>query len=151
MGRTPEPARLKLLHGRSEGTDSAGRPVNLGPAFEREAPNPPSWLPSEAKAEWKRVVPALDRLDLLKPEDRAMISGYCLAWSEIHAATKALQKHGSLTSMGARGPQAHPAVAIRRNALATLRSYAQQFGLSPASEQRLSAGEGASDDDNPFE
>ena len=31
------------------------------------------WFDAEARAEWQRVVPGLERLDLLKPEDRAML------------------------------------------------------------------------------
>jgi phage terminase small subunit len=39
-----KPARLKLLNGRGPGKDSAGRPVNEGPKFVRDAPNRrPGW------------------------------------------------------------------------------------------------------------
>ncbi|MEU1159001.1 phage terminase small subunit P27 family, partial [Streptomyces sp. NPDC005918] len=66
MGRTAQPAALKLISGRGNGTDSGGRKVNPGPAFRRIAPNPPSWMSPEAKAEWRRVTPGLQRLDILK-------------------------------------------------------------------------------------
>ncbi|MFY3807708.1 hypothetical protein ACOS9C_25865, partial [Escherichia coli] len=62
MGRTAQPAQLKLINGRSDGRDSGGRAVNPGPAFRRIAPKPPTWLSTEAKAEWRRIVPGLQRL-----------------------------------------------------------------------------------------
>ena len=65
MGRTAQPAALKLIGGRGNGRDSGGRVVNPGPAFRRLPPKPPTWLSREAAAEWKRVVPGLQRLDLL--------------------------------------------------------------------------------------
>ena len=77
MGRTAQPAALKLIKGQRAGRDSGGREVNPGPAFKRVPPNPPSWLSREAAAEWKRVAPGLSRLDLLKPEDRAALAAYC--------------------------------------------------------------------------
>jgi hypothetical protein len=66
-----KPTKLLLLNGRGDGKDSAGRPVPLAPPFKRQAPEPPSWLSREARAEWRRIVPELERLDLVKPADRA--------------------------------------------------------------------------------
>ena len=36
-GPVPKSARLKLLNGRAEGNDSAGRPVTVAPTFKRAA------------------------------------------------------------------------------------------------------------------
>ncbi|MDX2863507.1 phage terminase small subunit P27 family, partial [Streptomyces scabiei] len=94
MGRTAQPAALKLLTGRAEGRDSGGRKVNPGPAFRRIPPNAPTWLSPEAKAEWRRVAPGLTRLDLLKEEDRAMLSAYCETWSVFVRATRDVTKQG---------------------------------------------------------
>ncbi|CFJ64825.1 phiRv1 phage protein [Mycobacterium tuberculosis] len=77
MPRPPKPARLKLVEGRSPGRDSGGRKVPESPKFIRQAPDAPDWLDAEALAEWRRVAPTLERLDLLKPEDRALLSAYC--------------------------------------------------------------------------
>lgn len=67
MPRPPKPARLKLVEGRSPGRDSGGRKVPESPKFIRQAPDAPDWLDAEALAEWRRVAPTLERLDLLKP------------------------------------------------------------------------------------
>lgn len=152
MARTAQPAALKLLNGRGNGTDSGGRKVNTPPAFRRIAPNPPSWLSHEAAAEWRRVVPGLQRLDLLKEGDRAALAAYCETWAEFVAATKVLQARGSLTYTSATGdPKTHPAVVIRKNASTQLRAWSIHFGLTPSAESGLAKG-GSDDaeDGNPF-
>ncbi|KOU41264.1 terminase [Streptomyces sp. WM4235] len=159
MPRTAQPAALKLIKGRADGRDSGGRVVPAPPAFRRIAPNPPSWLSPEARAEWKRVVPGLQRLDLLKEEDRAVLAAYCETWSSFVAATRMVTAEGitmevvSVSRSGAETSRtvAHPAVAIASRAGRELRGFAAQFGLSPSSEQALSKGaDDGEDDDNPF-
>lgn len=150
MGRTAQPAALKLIKGRGDGKDTAGRPVNQGPAFKRVPPNPPSWLSREAAAEWKRVVPGLSRLDLLKPEDRAALAAYCEAWATFVQATRVVQQEG-LTIDAKQGTLPHPAVGIARAAGRELRSWAGHFGLTPSTEQALARGaDDGGEDDNPF-
>ena len=65
----PIPPGLRVLSGTSPGRDSGGRLVAKAPAFERCAPDPPDWLEGEALAEWRRVVPTLESLGLIKAED----------------------------------------------------------------------------------
>ena len=150
MGRTAQPATLKLIKGRAPGKDSAGREVSPGPAFKRVPPQPPDWLSQEAAAEWARVVPGLSRLDLLKPEDRAVLAAYCETWAVFVEATRTLQREG-LTIDAKQGTLPHPAVGIARNAGRELRSFAVQFGLTPSSEQALARGsDDGGEDDNPF-
>lgn len=150
MGRTAQPAALKLIKGRGDGKDTAGRPVNLGPAFKRLPPNPPSWLSGEAKAEWKRVVPGLARLDLLKPEDRAALAAYCEAWATFVQATRTVQEEGQVIE-ARQGKLPHPCVGIARAAGREMRSWAAHFGLTPSTEQALARGaDDGDEDDNPF-
>lgn len=145
-----QPAALQLLKGRGNGTDSGGRKVKAPPSFRRVAPSPPSWLSAEAAAEWKRIVPGLQRLDLLKEEDRATLTAYCETWATFKEATQTVQREG-LTIDAKQGTLPHPAVAIARNAGRELRAFANLFGLSPASEMALGkvTGDGE-EDDNPF-
>ncbi|MBD3546826.1 phage terminase small subunit P27 family [Streptomyces sp. JV180] len=159
MGRTAQPAKLKLLVGRAEGKDSGGRTVNPGPAFRRIAPRPPTWLSREAAAEWRRVTPGLQRLDLLKEEDRAMLAAYCETWSVFVLATRDVTLTGLTVLQITTRPDGsstektvpNPSVAIARNAGRELRGFAAQFGLSPSTEQALSRGaDDGNEDDNPF-
>ncbi|MFJ3878056.1 phage terminase small subunit P27 family [Streptomyces sp. NPDC090077] len=147
---TAQPAALKLIKGRAPGKDSAGRPVNPGPAFRRIAPEPPDWLSAEAAAEWRRVVPGLTRLDILKEEDRAVLAAYCETWATFVDAIRQQHQEG-LTIEARQGTLAHPAVGIARAAGRELRSFAAHFGLTPSSEQALARGaDDGNEDDNPF-
>ena len=149
--RLPEPPQLRLLKGVRPGRDSGGRKVKAPPSFQRTTPKPPTWLSREAAAEWNRVVPGLQRLDILKEEDRAALTAYCETWSVFVDATRTVQREGLTTTTAAGGIKPHPAVGIARTAGRELRSYAALFGLSPAAESALGAAPGPNDDDeNPF-
>lgn len=139
MARLPQPATLLLLNGRGEGQDSAGRDVPKPPPFKRLAPNPPTWLSREAKAEWKRVAPGLERLDLIKPEDRGTLAAYCETWATFVIATQLVRREG-ITAVNPDSGRIseHPAVRVADKAATQLRQYAQHFGLSPASERNVS-------------
>lgn len=155
-----QPATLLLLNGRKEGQDSAGRPVAKPPLFKRLAPTPPTWLSREAKAEWRRVVPGLTRLDLVKPEDRATLAAYCEVWSRWVAATRDVAKNGLVvrnTSVRKDGTEStwftkNPAVAIAEQAETRLRQYANDFGLTPAGERNVSKRDDdrGEHEENPF-
>jgi len=149
MPRAHQPPALKLLKGVGPGRDSGGRKVKATPAFRRVAPNPPTWLSREAKAEWKRVVPELLRLDIVKAEDRAALAAYCETWATFVEATRRVQNEG-LTIKANQGMLAHPAVGIARNTGKELRAWANQFGLTPSAENALQLPEVTDDGDNPF-
>jgi P27 family predicted phage terminase small subunit len=145
-----QPANLQLLHGRGNGKDSGGRPVKTPPPFRRIAPKPPTWLSREAKAEWNRVLPGLQRLDLLKEEDRATLAAYCETWATWSEATRKVRTEG-LTIEAKQGVIPHPAVVIARTYGRELRAFANLFGLSPASEMQLGKlAESGGEDSNPF-
>lgn len=155
-----QPATLLLLNGRGEGKDSAGRPVATPPAFKRLAPNPPTWLSREAKAEWRRIVPGLTLLDLVKPEDRATLAAYCQIWARLVAAYRDIDKNGSTVrneSTRKDGSTSvwftkNPAVAVAEQAETRLRQYANDFGLTPAGERNVSKRDDDRGDNeaNPF-
>lgn len=148
-----KPAKLLLLNGRSEGRDSGGRVVEQPPNFVREAPAPPSWLSREARAEWRRVVPGLEALDILKPQDRAALSVYCETWATYVAAVRQYRAEGFvLTNPDSGRVHTHPAVSIANTAARQFLRYAQEFGLTASAEHRLNSAMLApgDDDNNPF-
>ncbi len=153
LARTPQPANLLLLNGRGDGKDSAGREVPKPPPFKRLAPNPPSWLSREAKAEWRRVVPGLTQLDLVKPEDRATLATYCETWATYVTATRIVQREGvTAVNPDSGRVSMHPAVQVQDKAATQLRQYATHFGLTPAAERHVSKrDDGRSEfEENPF-
>lgn len=151
-GPAPRPPALKLLNGRRDGYDSGGRKVNAGPGFRREplGPPPPD-LPDVAAAEWAAVAPELDRLELSKAIDRTAFRTYCMAVQRLHDAQEAIDRDG-LTVPGSTGSLVkHPAVAILEAAERSVRAWAQEFGLTPSAEGRLSPAKPDDDEaDNPF-
>lgn len=153
VGRPPKPAGLKLIEGRGNGTDSGGRKVNVGPEFARSAPEPPDWLPAEARDEWNRVVPELDRLGLLKSIDRTSLASYCMTWERFVEASQIVMREGMVIHDDKQGKaQRHPALLTAEAASRELRSWAMLFGLTPAAEQRLGSTKGGDDgaQGNPF-
>ena len=147
----PEPAALKLLNGRGNGRDSGGRKVNVGPGFKRTPPEPPAWLDGDALALWRRIVPELTRLDILKDGDAEVLATYCETWVDFVEATATLKTEGYYID-ARQGTLKHPAVGIKHQAARELRAIASHFGLTPSTEQALARG---SDDDgsgdNPFD
>jgi P27 family predicted phage terminase small subunit len=142
-----KPAALKLLNGRGPGKDSAGRPVNVGPGYVRDAPEPPGWLGPLALEEWRRVVPELSRLRMLARVSRSSLVAYCETWELYERATRQLHDEG-LTIEAKQGRLSNPLVGIQRATGAELRKWASEYGLTPVSEQKVKAGESADDGDD---
>jgi P27 family predicted phage terminase small subunit len=137
-GPAPEPIGLKILKGLGNGRDSAGRPIPVPPPFEKGCPDPPDWLAVEARELWERVAPSLDRLDLLKPEDREIFTAFCCSWVRFSDAVKTYQAEGLVVAMPPSGRrQAHPAVAIAEAAGKDLLRFGREFGLTPSAEINL--------------
>lgn len=162
-GRRQQPAKILEMKGRRPGQDSGGRPIVQPPKFQRDAPSMPEWMSPEARAEWHRVTPGLTSLDILKPEDRAMLVAYCETWSTYKMALGRVADDGetvehTVYSTGPNGRTTrtativNPFIAVARAAGKELRGFAAQFGLSPSSETALgkAADDGAGGEDNPF-
>ncbi|MCI1212091.1 MULTISPECIES: phage terminase small subunit P27 family [Bifidobacterium] len=149
-GPQKAPLRLRVINGRADGRDSGGRRLEKPLEVAREAPKMPSWLPHYAKLEWKRVVPPLAAKGLLKEGDLGSLAAYCLAVWQMKEAMSELTENGSLTTPGKESLKAHPAVAALRNAQSTIRSFAHEFGLTPASEANVAGKDDEEDDGNPF-
>lgn len=158
-GRKARPPALKLLEGRGRGRDSGGREVKTAPGFVRLPPDPPDELGEFARAEWDRVVPELSRLKLLTPNNRAALAAYCEMWETFVRATADVHERGLVVenhSVRKDGTEstwftANPAVAVQRNAQAALRAWAPEFGLTPASEGKVSIPESKDDGASAFD
>jgi P27 family predicted phage terminase small subunit len=149
MPRATAPAALRLVGGRGAGKDSGGRTVAVPPPFKRIPPTAPEWLSDEAAAEWSRVVPELTRSKILKAEDRASLAAYCETWATFVEATRIIAVEG-LTFEAKQGTLPHPAVGIARNAGRELRTWAGQFGLTPAAENSLGTKDDSETEYDPF-
>lgn len=136
MPQAPRPAALKLLNGRTPGTDSGGRKVAPPANFARVAPTPPQWLTREARAEWDRIIPELTRMKLTKEIDRSSLAAYCECWSTYVDVIKA-SKRGDVT------------LAQVTMVSKELRQWCREFGLTPSAEGSVRPPE-LPDADDPF-
>jgi P27 family predicted phage terminase small subunit len=98
----------------------------------------PRDLPEEAKAEWRRIVPELEKAELLASVDRALLIRYCCAWADWLEIQRLIQQSGKLLK-GARGNLVrNPLWFQLQDAGATVTELGRHLGLTPVA--RLRAG-----------
>jgi P27 family predicted phage terminase small subunit len=136
-GRKPKPTHLKVLEG-----NPGRRSLNKDEPKPRPvAPTRPTWLMAEAKREWGRVVPELERLGLLTAVDRAALATYCQAWARYVEAEERLSHYGGiLKSKSSDYVQVSPYSTISKQNAHIVRVLCAEFGLTPSSRGRMSVG-----------
>ncbi len=92
------------------------------------APSCPEWLPVDAKDEWNRIVPELDRLGVLTCVDNSILVGHCSTYAEIVGCIRSGEP-------------------LKAALLAQMRAYASELGLSPAARAKLAVPGRNHDDD----
>lgn len=119
-------------------------------------PKKPAYLKGEAGSEWNRIVDELAKCGLSAPADRSILEGYCIAYAEVRAATKILEKEGRhsevpIQSAGGKvlgyQKKPHPMVPVQQKALVVMKSYLDALGMSPVARRRMKADEGPEEDD----
>lgn len=136
-GPPPTPTALKVIRG-----NPGRRPLNnREPQPARQRPTCPEWLDKEARAEWKRVVPLLDKIGLLTKVDRAALAIYCDQWSIYVSARANVEKYGQVfVERGEDGgvdAKESPYLKIADRAAQRIRTYCQEFGLTPSARGRM--------------
>lgn len=141
-GPAPKPSRLRVLQG-----NPGKRPLNENePKPKLVAPKRPPWITGEARKEWERVAPELEKLGLLTVVDGASLAAYCVAYGRMVTAERAIKehfkKHKKLTytyvnKAGAENEITIPEIAIARDAAKQVKDFAAQFGLTPSARSRF--------------
>ena len=137
-GPTPKPTILKIIDG-----NPGKRPLNMNePQPTKESPTCPAWMPNEAKKEWKRVVPELERMELLTLVDMAALTGYCVAWARFVDAEKWIKINGTFYTVNDKDGQIKsmnkvPQVAIVEKSLDIMRAFCKEFGFTPSSRSGI--------------
>ncbi len=145
-GPAPKPTHLKALEG-----DPGKRRLKKSGAKPRPVrPSCPSWLASEAKAEWQRLAPELERLGLLTILDRAAFACYCQSYAHWVQAQADLREHGTMYVTASGRVRERPEVAIAESSLKLMRAFAVEFGLTPNSRSRFSLPEPLTEEDDEF-
>lgn len=150
MGRPPKPTQMKVIEG-----NPGKRPLpQHEPKPTIKAPSCPKHLDKEAKAEWRRISKELLQLGLLTAIDRSGLAAYCQCWSRWVYAEEQLaglrepkpividdEIIGVIDGWTFRTDKGYeaatPWISIASKALAEMRQYITEFGLSPAARTRI--------------
>jgi P27 family predicted phage terminase small subunit len=138
-GSNRKPTALKKLLG-----NPGKRKLNeKEPAAPKGVPEMPRFLTTEARAEWRRIIPILVDMCVLTVADGKALAGYCSAYAQLAKAEAAIEKYG-LICVTALDPdtgvvelKTNPAVRIKSDALRQMKSFLIEFGLTPASRSKL--------------
>ena len=133
MANLPKPQNLKRL----QGTYTKARDTGTEAAVQNTKPTCPSWLPKEAKAEWRRIANALHDAGLLKGIDRAALAAYCNAWARWREAELLVQADGLLSETSNGTIIQAPAVGVANVAMRDMLKILKEFGMTPSSRARL--------------
>jgi P27 family predicted phage terminase small subunit len=93
---------------------------------------PPSHLSPGARREWQRVLPLLDLAEI----DAAALAAYCQAFDRWAAAERGIAKFGAVVVDAAGLPVKSPFCTVAAEALAAMRSFMVELGLTPRSRAR---------------
>jgi P27 family predicted phage terminase small subunit len=124
--------------------------MNLPPS----APKMPSGMCSQAKREWKRIVPLLLDLGTLTQVDGVALHMYCEAYATYIEVTKLIRAEGLTYTSDGEGTtkmkRPHPALTIQNESERKMRSFMECFGMSAGSRSRIKVDRPANTD-NPVE
>jgi P27 family predicted phage terminase small subunit len=136
-GRKPKPTTLKILAG-----NPGHRPLNdREPATPQGMPDCPEFLDDEARAEWDRICRVLAQMGLLSTADRPALTAYCVTYSRWVEAERHVKQHGMIVKSPNKGvPMPNPFLWVATAAMAELRKWLIEFGLTPSSRSRIKAG-----------
>jgi P27 family predicted phage terminase small subunit len=134
-GRKPTPTALHLLRG-----NPGKRARNLLEPTPPVVPDmpPPAWLSEPAQVEWHRLAPVLGRLGVLTETDTDALAAYCEAWVTWKQATQRLRQFGLVVkTKDTEMPIISPYVKIAHHAMAQMRAFLVEFGMTPSARARV--------------
>lgn len=114
------------------------KPTKRPPTAELTDAEPPDWLSKYGVEVWHRTLK--DLAEAGRPVDRLnreAFVGFCDAAGLVAECSQVLAAEGMTIDGGREGKKRHPAVTTRISALNSLRAYAAELGLTPASSGRL--------------
>ncbi|PSO30210.1 phage terminase small subunit P27 family [Bradyrhizobium sp. MOS002] len=117
----------------------------------------PTFLSKDAKAEWRRIMPALVKRRILTVADLGSVENYCLAIGQVREMERLIQDEGHVLTVYREGKEGgepvcigskkNPAVAVQADAMNRARQLAAELGLTPVSRARPVIRDDADDGD----
>lgn len=137
MGRKKKPTAIHIAQGthqpcRHGDPESEPQFVDAG-----SAPVAPDWLGEHGRAVWAELAPQLSPQGCLTNVDLPAFACYCEAWDELRASLAAIEIHGRIATSEKGGSYQHPAVGIKNKAIARIRDFSHEFGLTPSARAGL--------------
>lgn len=146
-GPAPQPTKLKLLRG-----NPGRRPLNTRePKPAPIVPRCPSWLDKEARREWRRIVPVLDKIGLLTQADMSTLAGYCQSYSRWQEAEADVTRRGVIITesrMNYDVTKPNPAIVVAQKERQLMMQFGARLGLSPSDRGRMTLPEVEDDGDD---
>jgi P27 family predicted phage terminase small subunit len=132
--KTPdELARLRGYPGKQKKSEPVKPEVPAAGALQ-----PPKWLDTFAREEWRRLEPELNRLGLLTKLDVGKFAAYCAWFSRWRQAeTKLNSLKGKTVVVSGNQQYSHPIVQQARSAAEMMNRFASYFGLSPSDRSSM--------------
>jgi P27 family predicted phage terminase small subunit len=144
-GRRPLPTAVKKLRG-----NPGKRALNeKEPVVASGRPTAPKGLKGIALAEWKAIVPELERMKVLSCVDGKALAAYCFSYAEWWEAHDEVERLGLVVEEPIVVGQGNdkevvgykykrnPAVSIMHEAMKIMKAFLIEFGLTPAARSRL--------------
>lgn len=150
-GRKPKTTSQQIAEGdpRKHGVHKLADRIEAEPEPARGLPPCPPHLKGVAQKAWEFWSAELRAMNLDSRPDAMMLEGACVSYETFVKMHQKITEQGELVAKKERNPttgqmevvdvRPHPGLAIRDRALALLRSFCSEFGLSPVSRARLSA------------
>lgn len=155
-GPQPKPTALKVL----EGNPGKQKLNDKEPVY--KAPDktlkPPTWLLKEAKKEWKKLAPTLIAMGVLTEVDIDAFAAMCQNYAYYLEVDRKITEEGKKSDgvyflqkaeSGYLSP--HPYLSLRTKYYETWRKSLSDFGLTPATRNRIAAAQAGGSDDDDFE
>ena len=135
MARGPTPK----LYAVKKAEGNPGRhPLNPGPSYRAKRPKCPAFLTGEGRRIFQQLAPALYENSLLTAATIPAFLTLCDIGEIMYLAKTSIKSDG-LYLKGQRGVRVNPAVGIFNKSAAQFRYYLTEFGLTPASLQKVPA------------
>ncbi|MEV2277858.1 phage terminase small subunit P27 family [Nocardiopsis sp. NPDC049922] len=132
-GPRPTPTNVRLLRG-----DRRDRVNTDEPMPADGLPECPDDASPEVREVWDYTVDQLAAMGTATPADRDALRAYCEAVVTHRKACALLAKSGILIRSAKGGALVrNPVVQVQRDAAATLRGFAQEFGLTPSARSEI--------------
>ncbi len=133
-GPKPKSTHLKIAAGMR-----ADRINFAAPQPPPGVPDRPEHIEAEARAEWDRIVPELEKMGVLALIDRAALALYCSMYGRWVQAEKMIAEQGMVIDTARGGLQCNPYVKIARDCAAEAKRLVLEFGGTPSSRSRITS------------